>query len=670
MSASRSETEARLIAWINLPPPAVGWVAQYIHSLALDSTPAKVMEADLVRIGPWFLPVPPLVLLVRCLRAYALALGPAGALLVGIADDLQALLPSPIPAKENIPAVDASLPAEPATEAAPTTAPGDANAEGCDIEGGTIEAGAASGTEDAAALPAEGGPPPLSPKPAWARAWARRAWRRRARRGPLHSLSINTAGGSVEQDDQGAAADCAAPEDKHYDGEGKHGVGDGPVHDAAKDDLDNGGDDDGRDDERGGDDGRDHGDDDGGHESYAEEPVDVPVDFPDDGIEVDPEIAALLPPESTEERLTLQQNLLAEGCRHPLVVWRDGPRLVLLDGHTRRVICRARHIFYKAEFKEFPDRVSAIAWVIENQLGRRNITAEAQAYLRGKLYNAHKRQGARTDLTSGPADQRLTLAQRMGEEYGVGEKTIRREADFAEVLDQLAATYGKALKDAVLTRDAKMTRKDVRRAAKLDTTTRDYILARIGQREAAVDVILEVLRERAAQDRRAPAAGAENAGQVDVVTPSEAHDQPENRPNNAPTRSGPDHTPNADYVDRHTIDGAVDALEARVQELKQGELRPVHAQRLVERLSEIQRDLVARATTAKSEAPGAPPSVPQEAPSFRQNTSTPGHRLMARPSPGLVRLPAIDHLHQAVEQTGGPLPRDGGARSSPRPPEP
>jgi hypothetical protein len=369
-----------------------------------------------------------------------------------------------------------------------------------------------------------------------------------------------------------------------------------------------------------------------GPDSGERAAVNSPAEFPDDGITVDEEIEALLPRESSEEYTLLEQDLRARGCVAPLVVWQDGPRQILLDGHTRRAICRARHIFYEKKILDFPDRMSAVIWVIGNQLGRRNLTPEAQAYLRGRVYNLEKRQGTRTDLdTSRQGGEKLS--ERLAEVYRVGSRTIERDGQFAIQLDQLAGIYGPAIKNAVLTRDAKMTRAEVTRVVRLDPATRDRILARVQQGEVVVDVIQEALQERAANDPRARA---------------------------------------ADHLNRHTVDGVVDTLEAVVHELKQGELSPLHAQRLVQRLSEILQDLVAHSATdsstaPKNKAPGAPPpSVPEPAPGCAPDASTSGHRLAASaPAGSLDRLPAVDHLHQApIEQAYATVPRaEEGTRS-------
>jgi hypothetical protein len=55
-------------------------------------------------------------------------------------------------------------------------------------------------------------------------------------------------------------------------------------------------------------------------------------------IQIDPELKALITPLSTGVRAGLEQDLLRDGCRDPLVVWvrpEDGKRL-LLDATTVR----------------------------------------------------------------------------------------------------------------------------------------------------------------------------------------------------------------------------------------------------------------------------------------------------------------------------------------------
>jgi hypothetical protein len=86
-------------------------------------------------------------------------------------------------------------------------------------------------------------------------------------------------------------------------------------------------------------------------------------------IKIDPEFQALIPPLAVEERQQLEANILADGCRDPLVVWNG----TLIDGHNRFEICTRRNIGYDVVDKSFESRTQVILWMIENQFGRRNL---------------------------------------------------------------------------------------------------------------------------------------------------------------------------------------------------------------------------------------------------------------------------------------------------------
>ncbi|WP_437649296.1 DUF5131 family protein [Sorangium sp. So ce362] len=209
---------------------------------------------------------------------------------------------------------------------------------------------------------------------------------------------------------------------------------------------------------------------------------------------VDKEIAALIPSLSPEELAQLERSILAEGCREPLTVWDDGRRKILLDGHNRCHICRRHGVPYTIKFIKLADRDAAIRWVAEHQLGRRNLTPEAYAFLRGKLYNGMKHQGSRSDVTSGQSAQKSTTAQQLAAQYKVDEKTIRRDGRFAKQLDALADAVGADIKDEVLARGARVSRADVARLLQLDEQTRRRVVAQVRQGARASALLREARR--------------------------------------------------------------------------------------------------------------------------------------------------------------------------------
>ena len=93
---------------------------------------------------------------------------------------------------------------------------------------------------------------------------------------------------------------------------------------------------------------------------------------------VDPEFKAIIPPLLAEEREQLESNLLtSRKCRDAIILW-DG---VIIDGHNRFELCMKHGIEFKIEEMPFSSREEARLWIIENQLGRRNLTDAARIEL-------------------------------------------------------------------------------------------------------------------------------------------------------------------------------------------------------------------------------------------------------------------------------------------------
>lgn len=122
-------------------------------------------------------------------------------------------------------------------------------------------------------------------------------------------------------------------------------------------------------------------------------------------IQIDSEFQALIPPLSAEERAQLEVNLLADGCRDPLVVWEtsDGQH-ILIDGHNRYEICTRLGIEYDVEEMLFESREDVIVWMVDNQRGRRNLNdfQRTELQLKKKAAIAAKakaNQGTRTDIS-------------------------------------------------------------------------------------------------------------------------------------------------------------------------------------------------------------------------------------------------------------------------------
>jgi len=88
-------------------------------------------------------------------------------------------------------------------------------------------------------------------------------------------------------------------------------------------------------------------------------------------LQIDQEFKKLIPPLSEEEYMQLEQNIITQSkCLNAIILW-DG---IVVDGHNRLKICVEHGIEFKVEEMTFDSSEDAKIWIIENQLGRRNLT--------------------------------------------------------------------------------------------------------------------------------------------------------------------------------------------------------------------------------------------------------------------------------------------------------
>jgi len=153
----------------------------------------------------------------------------------------------------------------------------------------------------------------------------------------------------------------------------------------------------------------------------------------DPTVRIDAEFAALIPPLTDDERKQLEANLLADGCRDPLVVWQEQD--ILLDGHNRLRICREHGIRFDVRRIGMPDRDAAKVWLIRNQFGRRNLSPFQRAELALALEplmaakaKERQAQGGKTKVVQNsaqPPDERKTRAE-LAQVAGVSHDTIAK----------------------------------------------------------------------------------------------------------------------------------------------------------------------------------------------------------------------------------------------------
>ena len=159
---------------------------------------------------------------------------------------------------------------------------------------------------------------------------------------------------------------------------------------------------------------------------------------------IDPEFEGLIPALSDEEFRQLEENILEVGeCREPLVTWNK----ILLDGHNRWKIIQKHpgEVEYECREMLFDSRNEAMAWMIRNQLGRRNLPNYERARLALRLKEAiaaeaKANQGTRTDICQKSDISSIDTKKELAKVAGVSHDTIHK----VDVIEQKAPEEVKA----------------------------------------------------------------------------------------------------------------------------------------------------------------------------------------------------------------------------------
>jgi disulfide oxidoreductase YuzD len=187
----------------------------------------------------------------------------------------------------------------------------------------------------------------------------------------------------------------------------------------------------------------------------------------------------LIQPLTSDEFSQLETNIIEEGCRDPLVVWSKDS--LLADGHHRLRICEHHDITYRTVTLNRESRAEVIDWIIANQLGRRNLSPEQMAYLLGERYNRTKQElggGRYSKKTVGKnTPPKIRTSERLAKEYGVDEKTVRIDAEFAKAVNALAESFGEEYKKKILSREINIGKAKIIELVKLPIQNQKQVLS-------------------------------------------------------------------------------------------------------------------------------------------------------------------------------------------------
>lgn len=192
-------------------------------------------------------------------------------------------------------------------------------------------------------------------------------------------------------------------------------------------------------------------------------------------------LKTFIAPLDKEEFSQLEQNILANGCKDSLVIWQtyenilnssseldeqenENEIFVLIDGHNRYEICQKHGLSFNIVLVHFNTLKEVHDYMVDLQLGRRNLTPDMISYYRGVRYNREKKYTAESREKGKGDGEGEKTSERLAKKFNVSEKTIRRDAEFADGLNKIEPT----LKNEILAGSIKVPKSKISKLGKIE----------------------------------------------------------------------------------------------------------------------------------------------------------------------------------------------------------
>jgi len=97
-------------------------------------------------------------------------------------------------------------------------------------------------------------------------------------------------------------------------------------------------------------------------------------------LQINPDLQAVVAPLTPEEYQQLRDNIQRDGLLEPITIWAEQSGTIL-DGHNRYAICQELGIGFRTKALSFLGIEAAKLWILEHQVGRRNLTDDQRAII-------------------------------------------------------------------------------------------------------------------------------------------------------------------------------------------------------------------------------------------------------------------------------------------------
>jgi len=169
-------------------------------------------------------------------------------------------------------------------------------------------------------------------------------------------------------------------------------------------------------------------------------------------LKINPDFKSLIPPLLDAEYRALEESIISQGqCRDTIKVWKG----IIVDGHNRYAICQKHGIPYRLQEVRLASKKDAELWIIQNQLGRRNLTNAMRIRLVLRKEALLKQQAKQN--RKGLHESLVHVRKIIAKEAGVSERTVYkymkiRELATSELIARVEAgesTIGAGYRDMI-----------------------------------------------------------------------------------------------------------------------------------------------------------------------------------------------------------------------------
>jgi len=214
-------------------------------------------------------------------------------------------------------------------------------------------------------------------------------------------------------------------------------------------------------------------------------------------LNINPVFRDLIQSLTADEFKQLEDNVLAEGIRDAIVVWND----TIVDGHNRYQLAQKHSLQFDLHEVDFNSQDEAVLWIIDNQLGRRNLTDFVKLELQQKRADVLYEQG-RNVMSVGAINRGFAGNQHTKVDgLSIIDKPSRTEPAHntqKEIADSLNWSTGKVAQGQYVIKHAPEEVKEKLRAGEL-SMNEAYKAIKTEEKKAIVQEQIQVLKEKEVQ---------------------------------------------------------------------------------------------------------------------------------------------------------------------------